>query len=199
MDLFAVHSFGIFNLWLLMVLYTLPILLTVIFRRHVFGRTSAQFSSSRNTLERRLFIASKFFMLFYFLYAIVLPVRFDSTWAIFGLVIYGIGFAFYAAAWITIATSQRGRVFSGGPFRFSRHPVYLSSAVMFMGAGLASGSWFYLGFSLLVGLSHMRNALAEEQVCLATFGDDYRRYMDTTPRWLGCPAPGPKRNERGSS
>ena len=198
MDLFAVHSFAFFNLWLLMVLYTVPILLTVIFHRHVFHLTSAEFSSSRNAVERRLFIASKFLMLFYFLYAIVLPVRLDSTWAIAGLIVYGIGFAFYSAAWITIATSEGGRVFCDGPFRLSRHPVYLSSAVMFIGAGFASGSWFFLGLSLLVGLSHMRNALAEEQVCLETFGDEYRRYMANTPRWFGFPAPKPNRSDTGS-
>ena len=199
MDLFAVHSFAFFNLWLLMVLYTLPILLTVIFHGHLFHQTSARFMSSRNALERRLFIVSKFFMLFYFLYATLLPLRLDSIWEILGLIIYGIGFAFYSTAWKVIATSERGKVFCNGPFRVSRHPVYLSSAVMFIGAGFASGSWFFLGFSLLVGLSHMRNALAEEQVCLETFGDEYRRYMTSTPRWFGCPAPKPNCSDPGSS
>jgi protein-S-isoprenylcysteine O-methyltransferase Ste14 len=194
MNLFAVHAFGFFNLWLLMVLYALPILLTIVFHKHVFHPTSSRFSSSRNASERRLFIVSKIIMLIYFLYAIVVPVRLDTAYGIIGLVIYGIGFAFYSAAWIIIATSEGGRVFSDGPFRFSRHPVYVSSAVLFVGAGFVSESYIFLGLSLLVGMSHMRNALAEEEICLETFGDEYSRYMANTPKWFGRPAPKPDKD-----
>ena len=189
MRIFAVHSFGFFNLWLLMVIYALPILLTIIFNKHVFLLTSSRFSSSRSSREYNLFIISKIIMLVYFLYAIVVPIRLDPSTATIGLFIYTIGFVFYSTAWLTIATTRRGKIFVTGPFRFSRHPVYVSSAIMFFGAGLVSNSCFFLGFSLLVGLSHMNNALVEERICLETFGEEYRQYMENTPRWLGLPAP----------
>ena len=188
MRVFAVHSFGSFNLWLLMVLYGLPILLTIIFHKRVFLPTSSRFSSSRSSREYNLFIISKIFMLIYFLYAIMVPIHLDISTAIIGLMIYIIGFLFYSTAWLTIATSRGGKIFSTGPFRFSRHPVYVSSAIMFFGAGLVSKSCFFLGFSLLVGISHMHNALVEERICLETFGEEYRQYMENTPRWLGRPA-----------
>jgi len=194
MNIFAVHSFGFFNIWLLMVLYALPILLTIIFHKHVFYPTSSRFSSSRSSREHTLFIVSKIIMLIYFLYAIVVPAHLDTSYAITGFIIYIIGFAVYSAAWITIATSKGGKIFSNGPFRFSRHPVYISSAVLFIGAGFVSKSYFFLGLSLLVGISHMRNALAEEKICLETFGDEYRRYMANTPRWFGRPAPKPNKD-----
>ena len=185
MSIFAEHSFGFFNLWILMVLYVLPILLTVISRKGVFEATSSRFASSRSTREYNLFVGSKILMLIYFLYSVVVPIRFDTAVAIIGFVIYLLGLAFYSAAWTTIARSKKGEVFSTGPFRFSRHPVYVSSAIQFIGAGLISQSWFYLGFSLLVAISHLYNAIVEEQICLETFGDEYRKYMDSTPRWLG--------------
>jgi len=128
-------------------------------------------------------------MLIYFLYSIVVPVRLDTSFAITGLVVYIIGFLFYSAAWITIATSGGGRVISKGPFQFSRHPVYVSSAVLFIGAGVISKSYIFLGLSILVGITHMYNALAEERICLEIYGDEYRRYISSTPRWLGRPAP----------
>lgn len=188
MSIFAEHSLGFFNLWLLMVLYLLPIFLIMIFRKGVFQPTSSRFSSLRGSQEYKLFVAAKFLMLAYFLYAIVIPVHLDSLFAQIGVLIYIIGFAFYSAAWIAIAKSKQGEVFSQGPFRFSRHPVYVSSAIVFLGAGFISQSWFFLGLSLLVGISHMRNAFAEEQICLETFGDEYRHYMLGTPRWLGWPS-----------
>lgn len=188
MRVFPVHSFGFFNLWLLMVIYALPILLTIIFHKHVFLPTSSRFSSSRSSREYNLFIISKIFMLIYFLYAIVVPVHLNTSTATIGLLIYIMGFVFYATAWLTIATSRGGKIFSSGPFRYSRHPVYVSSAIMFLGAGLISKSWVFLGFSLLVGISHMHNALIEERICLETFGEEYSQYMENTPRWLGLPA-----------
>ncbi|MBN1874791.1 MAG: DUF1295 domain-containing protein [Anaerolineae bacterium] len=188
MNIFADHTFGFFNLWLLVILYACPILLTLIFRKHVFHPTASRFSSSRSAWEYKLFIISKILMLMYFLYAIVIPIRLDSSSAIIGLIIYIIGFTFYSVAWITIAKSGVGKVFSSGLFRFSRHPVYLSSAIQFIGVGFISKSWFFLGLSLLVGISHLRNALAEEQICLEVFGDEYRQYMVSTPRWFGWPS-----------
>jgi protein-S-isoprenylcysteine O-methyltransferase Ste14 len=187
MSVLSEQSLGFFNVWLLMVLYTLPILFTIIFSKHVFQSTSSRFSSSRNSREYNLFVISKMLMLIYFLYSIVVPIYLDTAYAITGLVIYIIGFGFYSAAWITIAQSKRGKIFSSGPYRFSRHPVYISSAIQFLGAGLISQSWFFLGLSLLVGISHMYNALVEEKICLEIFGDEYRQYMASTPRWVGWP------------
>lgn len=169
----------------MVVLYGLPILVTIAIRKRIFQATSFRFKDSRNSIENYLFILSKFLMLIYFLYSIVVPVHLDTVYGKSGLAIYVIGFAVYSAAWITVAKSERGKMFSSGPFRFSRHPIYLASAVQFMGAGLISQSWFYLGLSILVGISHMRNALVEEQKCLEAFGDEYRQYMMRTPRWFG--------------
>jgi protein-S-isoprenylcysteine O-methyltransferase Ste14 len=131
-------------------------------------------------------------MLVYFLYSFVVPINLDSALAIIGFAIYIIGFTFYSSAWITVAKSERGNMFSDGPFRFSRHPIYVSSAIQFIGAGFISQSWFYLGLSLLVGISHLQNAFVEEQICLQTFGDEYRQYMICTPMWFGCPSKEPE-------
>jgi protein-S-isoprenylcysteine O-methyltransferase Ste14 len=191
MRVIAVHSFGFFNLWILMVLYSLPILFTLIFHKHIFQPTSSRFSSSRSSREYNIFILSKIIMLVYFLYAIFIPIRLDTPIAITGLIVYIVGFAFYSAAWITVCISGGGKVVSNGPFRFSRHPIYVFSAVLFLGAGFVSKSYLYLVLSLVVGLTHMRNAIAEEQICLKAYGDEYRRYMVGTPRWLGRPAPKP--------
>ena len=171
-----------------MVLYLLPMLLTLLLRGRVFQATSSRFSSLRGSREYNLFVVSKILMLIYFLHAIVIPIRLETFQAIIGLILYIIGFGFYSAAWITIAQSEKGGVFSSGLYRFSRHPVYLSSAIQFVGAGFVSESWFYLGLSFLVAISDLRNAMEEERICLEIYGDEYRQYMINTPRWLGWPA-----------
>lgn len=192
MRLLPVHSFGLFNLWILMVLYSLPILLTIIVRKRIFHPTSSRFSSARSSREYRFFIASKFIMLGYFLYAFAIPIQLDTPITVIGLAIYAAGFVLYSAAWITVAISGGGAVLSNGPFRFSRHPIYVSSAILFVGAGFVSRSYLFLGLSLLVGFTHMQNAVAEERICLEVYGKEYRNFMAGTPRWLGRPRPKPK-------
>lgn len=185
MKIFADHSLGFFNLWIMVVLYSLPILFTITIRKRVFEPTSSRFSSSRSSYDKNFFIISKFIMLIYFLYSIVVPMHLGTVIGMIGLTIYSIGYVIYATAWITIAKSEKGKIFSNGPFRYSRHPIYVASAFQFIGAGFTSQSWFYLGLSILVGLSHMQNALVEEQICAETFGDEYKQYMLFTPRWFG--------------
>ena len=185
MSIFADPSLGIFNLWIITVLYSLPILFTITFRQRIFEPTSSKFNSSRNSFEKNLFITSKFLMLGYFLYSIVVPIHLGTVFGVIGLTLYIIGYVIYTTSWITIAKSEKGKIYSNGPFRYSRHPIYFSSAVQFVGAGFISQSWVYLGFSIIVGISHMRNAFVEEQICSEVFGDEYKQYMDCTPRWFG--------------
>lgn len=187
MKIFAAHSIGIFNLWIFMFLFAVPILLTISFRGHVFHATSSKFRSSRSSRELRTFIAAKFYMMFYFIYSIFIPLRFDSAVAAAGLIVYIIGFAVYSASWIVISAAPEGSIFRKGPFRFSRHPVYLSAAVLFLGAGLMSGSIIFLALSVLTGISHMHNAYDEEKICLETYGEEYRAYSEKTARWIGLP------------
>lgn len=187
MRVFADHSFGFLNLWVLMLLYLLPILLVIVVRKHVFHPTASRFSNARSSREYRFFVMSKFIMLIYFLYAVAIPIRLDTAVAKIGLAVYSLGFAFYSAAWITAAIYGGGKVISNGPFRFSRHPIYTFSAFLFAGAGLVSGSWVFLGLSVLVAVTHMRNAIAEERICMEVYGEEYRKYTAVTPRWLGPP------------
>jgi len=185
MSIFAVPSWGIFNLWIMPVLYSLPILFTIIFRERIFEPTLSKFNRSRSSFEMNFFIITKFLMLGYFLYSSVVPIHIGTVFGVIGLILYIFGYVTYTTAWITIARSEKGKIYSNGPFRYSRHPIYLSSAVQFIGAGFLSHSLFYLGFSIIVGVSHMLNALAEERICLDVFGNEYKQYMDSTSRWLG--------------
>jgi len=188
MAFFPHHSFQFYGLWLLVVLYFVPLLLVVLLRKGVFHKTSSVFSSSRSRMEYRFFLFSKFFMLAYVLYSFAIPLQPASSlfWAGFSL--YTAGFLLYVISWIQIAASDKNTVFTGGIYRYSRHPVYISSAAVFIGAGLASLSWFYLILSCMVAGTHLSNALAEERICEEVYGEAYREYKRRTPRWLGRPS-----------
>jgi protein-S-isoprenylcysteine O-methyltransferase Ste14 len=72
-----------------------------------------------------------------------------------------------------------------GAYRWVRHPSYTAGTIMFIGIGLALGSW---GSALVLGIAsivtyHYRMNI-EEQVLLQTLGDRYRAYMQTRKRLI---------------
>ncbi|HYU62130.1 MAG TPA: isoprenylcysteine carboxylmethyltransferase family protein [Solirubrobacterales bacterium] len=72
-----------------------------------------------------------------------------------------------------------------GPYRITRNPAYLGFALLYTGiAILAQAPWAFVTLvPALVVVDRMVIA-REERYLERRFGDDYRRYMATTRRWL---------------
>jgi protein-S-isoprenylcysteine O-methyltransferase Ste14 len=74
---------------------------------------------------------------------------------------------------------------AGGPFRFSRNPIYVGMALIQTGVGAALGNpWIVL--LLVPTLVVLRRGVIEkEEAYLARkFGDSYARYRASVRRWL---------------
>ena len=76
---------------------------------------------------------------------------------------------------------------TGGPYAFSRHPMYIGELALWLGLAVLYGSPAVLaGFAVWVAV--MRRLAVREDVGLeAAFGDRYRRYKARVPRWVGFP------------
>lgn len=73
----------------------------------------------------------------------------------------------------------------GGPFRFSRNPMYLGLVVAGVGAALVAGTWaMWLVPVVVFLLDHFVIIPFEEQSMERTFGDAYRAYRTRVRRWL---------------
>ena len=72
-----------------------------------------------------------------------------------------------------------------GPYRYSRHPMYLGMAAMLVGAALALGMPLLVlsaaAFGVTVGRVHVPH---EEARLAGRFGGWYRDYAGSTRRWL---------------
>jgi len=73
----------------------------------------------------------------------------------------------------------------GGPFRFSRNPIYTGMALIQTGAGLALGNLWILIF-LAPTLWILRRGVIEKEEAYLTrkFGDAYVAYTRSVRRWL---------------
>jgi protein-S-isoprenylcysteine O-methyltransferase Ste14 len=84
----------------------------------------------------------------------------------------------------TVVTRKAHTLVVTGPYRWVRHPFYDSAFVLLTAISLASANWFMLvtaaAIFTLLGVRTRR----EEELLVARFGDEYRRYMARTNRFL---------------
>jgi protein-S-isoprenylcysteine O-methyltransferase Ste14 len=70
--------------------------------------------------------------------------------------------------------------------------MYATALVFFLGVSIATASWVFLLFTILLIAASFYFAPLEEQSCLDKYGEVYREYMDRTPRYIGIPKFGGK-------
>ncbi len=176
---------GLWNAWIFMLLVLLPLPLVVLFRKDVFKKTASIHASILTETENNIFIFSKIIMLSVFIYSIFLPLQLGMIWFSIGLPIYLLGLILQTIAWVNVATSPVDEPVTKGLYRYSRHPMYVTLPLIFIGTGIASASWLFLLLSIILIITHFYNAIPEEHECLEVYGNAYREYMNRTPRWIG--------------
>jgi protein-S-isoprenylcysteine O-methyltransferase Ste14 len=83
---------------------------------------------------------------------------------------------------------EPGRVVRGGPYRWSRNPMYLAVVTTILGQALLYRSTAIFTYGVITWLVfHGVVVLLEEPHLAATRGPDYRKYLETVPRWFGRP------------
>jgi protein-S-isoprenylcysteine O-methyltransferase Ste14 len=84
----------------------------------------------------------------------------------------------------TVATRRDATLVTSGPYRFVRHPFYVTAALLMAGVALLSANWFLAACGLAVVALLVARTPKEEQKLIEKFGDKYRAYMARTGRFL---------------
>jgi protein-S-isoprenylcysteine O-methyltransferase Ste14 len=71
-----------------------------------------------------------------------------------------------------------------GAYRYIRHPLYASLLALGWGAALKNPSVPAIALALMATGALVLTASAEENECVAKFGDEYREYMRHTRRFI---------------
>jgi protein-S-isoprenylcysteine O-methyltransferase Ste14 len=74
---------------------------------------------------------------------------------------------------------------TNGPYRYSCNPIYMAEAVIWLGWMAFYGSFVLVGMATLALVLGPLVVPREEKGLEARFGDAYREYRRTTPRWFG--------------
>lgn len=137
--------------------------------------------------ERITLYSSKIIYIPAFVYSILLPPKLGTAWFYVGLPLALIGFVAGVIVILNWAASPRGGPVTKGLYRYSRHPMYVTAFVFLLGVSIATASWVFLLFTILLISASFYFAAVEEQSCLEKYGDAYRQYTDSTPRYVGIP------------
>jgi len=176
---------GVWNAWV----FVIPMLIISFSDMRVTAAResgeSGEFQLTRK--ENRLTYAVFLPMVVSWVYAVFLPLQLGTTWLYAGLIIYLFGIVFTTVAILNFATSPKKKLITKGLYGASRNPVYVGLLLMQIGLGIACSSWLYLLLTAVLMILFNANSSAEERYCLYMYGDDYRKYMRRTPRWIGIP------------
>ncbi len=76
-------------------------------------------------------------------------------------------------------------IITGGPYRVSRNPIYLSMMLLYLGIGLmVDGLWVILLAVPLAVVIHHGVILREERYLEQKFGAEYLAYRGSVRRWI---------------
>ena len=85
----------------------------------------------------------------------------------------------------TLRVSEGQRVVQDGPYKYVRHPGYLGTILLWVGAGLATVNWIVavlVTFTFVAAYRYRINA--EERMLVASFGEQYAAYKEHTWRLI---------------
>jgi protein-S-isoprenylcysteine O-methyltransferase Ste14 len=72
-----------------------------------------------------------------------------------------------------------------GPYRFTRNPMYVAFAILYLGSTLLLNSvWTLVLFPVMITLLEKLVIAREEAYLAAKFGDEYRAYTARVRRWI---------------
>jgi protein-S-isoprenylcysteine O-methyltransferase Ste14 len=84
----------------------------------------------------------------------------------------------------TVVTTHEATLVTHGPYRWVRHPFYVTAALLVTSATIIAANWL-IGLSGLIVLILLAvRTPKEERKLVERFGDEYRRYIRTTGRFF---------------
>ena len=187
MSLIPAFGIGVWNAWIFMIWLVIATLALRLVSKEVYQRASQASDIKPSHTYKIVGHISMPIWILATMYSIFLPFQLSTIWFSLGLVIFLLGLVILSIASINFATTPLDKPIIKGIYRFSRHPMYRATFLIYLGVSIATVSWVFLllAFTELI-LSYFA-ADYEEHYCLEKYGDTYREYMNRTSRWIGIP------------
>jgi protein-S-isoprenylcysteine O-methyltransferase Ste14 len=190
MSLIPVFEIGIWNAWILQVVFYLSMFIPNLFLDKEARKRSnrmSQFPPFKKSMKIMAISTHAIIMPVVFIYSLFLPLKTGTAWLYAGLLIFSAALVISIMSLFPIASAPADEPVTKGVYKISRHPMYFSGFLMFVGVGISCASWVVLLLALIWIVFWQMATPAEEKFLIETYGDSYRDYMNKTPRWIGIP------------
>ncbi len=137
--------------------------------------------------NKKLFIVAMIWLFGGFVISLFVPVNFGLLFYI-GVIFCIIGFIIVLITFYSFA--QKAGLVTKGIQRYSRNPNYIGWTIFYFGLSLMGWSlsiWsiiFFIYFLITIPYLHWC-VILEEKFLSKKYGDPYREYLKSTPRYLG--------------
>jgi protein-S-isoprenylcysteine O-methyltransferase Ste14 len=190
MTLIPAFEIGIWNAWILWVIQFLSMIIPNFFMSEeakIRTKRAPQFVPFNKTEKILALSTHVVIMPFSIIYSIFLPLKIGTAWFYIGLVIFILALVMSLMTTIGFAITPVDKPVTGGIYRISRHPIYLSGFLLNLSIGIACASWVMMLCAILWIVFFHIVVPTEERFLIGQYGDAYREYMNRTPRWIGMP------------
>jgi protein-S-isoprenylcysteine O-methyltransferase Ste14 len=175
---------GIFNLWLF---YVGGYAIVYPLRLWAEKKRGSPFEDPELTSQRRVMIPAAIWMFSGLIISFFVPIDFGLLFYP-GLVIATIGMVLVVTVFYSFA--EQPGLATGGIQRYSRNPNYIGWTTYFLGLTLIGWSESIWSIAFLLYLIYtavyLHSNVLQEEVFLANkYGDSYREYLRSTPRYFG--------------
>jgi protein-S-isoprenylcysteine O-methyltransferase Ste14 len=176
---------GIWNAWVFMIVFILQMIIMSFANEQIRKRTHVPNSARKTLIEKYIGFIANFFWLVALVYSIFLPFLLGSIWFYVGLSVFIIGILILMFATVNFMTTPVEQLIQKGVYKYSRHPMYLATFLICLGAGISTASFIFILVSIIIAICFHYEAILEEKYCLSIYQDQYKEYMNSVPRWIG--------------
>ena len=85
---------------------------------------------------------------------------------------------------VNLKIQEEHTLVTSGPYSVMRHPIYTAMILWSTGLALYTANAFFAGFTALVILWTPLRISKEETMLIGYFGDEYKKYMEYTGKYL---------------
>ncbi|MBN1437953.1 MAG: hypothetical protein JW929_00965 [Anaerolineales bacterium] len=183
MELFPALSLGWLNGWIAPVLLALTD--AILFRSFPKPVVARLWDRSQWSRRQRIFtVIGKLISLGVLILLLLTPLKLGAPVFAVGAAIFLLGLATVIVSVLNFAATPLDQPVTRGLYKISRHPQVVGAGLVLLGASIAIGSWAAVILWTLGHLFGHWGILAEEEACLAQYGEPYREYLRRVPRYF---------------
>lgn len=183
MEWFPDLKIGWLNGWIPVILLSLTdIILFRVFPdevvKRLFDRSGWSYKQITFTVIGKVIVLGCLVLLFFS------PLKMGSIVFPVGAILVVVGMSGLVKALFDFRNTPLDEPVSRGIYKISRHPQIVMSSIVLFGGCIATGSWLAILLWVLARVFSHFGILAEEEVCLQKYGESYRQYLDSVPRYF---------------